>query len=97
MIKTTLHNVYRGIKIKVSPCRRDDKRFLIPRTTKILSSGHYDITLHNTDPQANIQLTLNAIDCVNHNLSGIDEIVDDISSYRNYLLLNENNQLFILI
>ncbi|XP_030764719.1 uncharacterized protein LOC115888968 isoform X2 [Sitophilus oryzae] len=56
--KSDLHDVYTMITNRVALNSRDDKRYLIPTTTKTLPWGHTDIEFYKTDPDTNLNIFL---------------------------------------
>ncbi|KAJ8913103.1 hypothetical protein NQ315_006605 [Exocentrus adspersus] len=52
---TTLHDIYTEIKNKVALSYKDDKRYIIPNTTKTLAWGHSDIQFYETSPTQNLE------------------------------------------
>ncbi|CAH2016819.1 unnamed protein product [Acanthoscelides obtectus] len=59
--KSKLHDVYPEVKNKVVLAHDDDKRFILPNTTKTLPWGHCDIEFYQTDPSFNIKYAIGAI------------------------------------
>jgi hypothetical protein len=83
-----LHDIYTEAKNKVALNHRDDKRFIVPNTTKTLPWGHDDIEFYQTDPKHNVELVLKAI----HEGNDIYdvELAAEISQSRNELSTSEN-------
>lgn len=92
--KSTIHNMYTEVKNKIALSHHDDKRFIIPNSTKTLPWGHSDIEFYNTDPEINVQLCLNSINNINAD-EGFEE--KEIDNFRNNLSQGENNNLDLLI
>ncbi|CAH2004930.1 unnamed protein product [Acanthoscelides obtectus] len=53
--------MYTEVKNKVALAHHDDKRFIIPNTTKTLAWGHSDIEFYQTDPSLNVKSAIGAI------------------------------------
>ncbi|CAH2009286.1 unnamed protein product [Acanthoscelides obtectus] len=62
--KSKLHDVYTEVKNKVALAHHDDKRFIIPNTTKTLPWGHSDIEFYQTDTSLNKKYATDAINDV---------------------------------
>ncbi|CAH1997138.1 unnamed protein product [Acanthoscelides obtectus] len=56
--KSKLHDMYTD---NVALAHHDDKRFIIPNTTKTLPCGHSDIEFYQTDPSLNVKYAIDAI------------------------------------
>lgn len=50
IFRSSLHNMYTELKNKVALSAKDDKRFVIPKTSKTLAWGHELIWLYDTTP-----------------------------------------------
>lgn len=90
-----LHDIYTEVKNKVALNHHDDKRFIIPNTTKTLPWGHPDIEFYQTDPQHNVEMVLHALNTLENGDS--DELVSDITENRSRLAHTENDRLDLLI
>lgn len=92
-------SVFREINTIKGPnhCHHDNKTFLIPNTTKKLRWSHSDITFDESDSQVNIQLALDVINSVNQSSSGVAELLDDKTPYRESLSKRESHQLDMLM
>jgi hypothetical protein len=55
------HDIYTELKNKIALNHGDDKRFIIPNTTKTLPWGHSDIEFYQTDPVRNVELVRQAL------------------------------------
>ncbi|XP_074026512.1 uncharacterized protein [Leptinotarsa decemlineata] len=53
--RSVLHDIYTELKNKVALSYHDDKRFIIPNTTRTLPWGHSDIEYYRNDPNDNIR------------------------------------------
>ena len=60
--RSVLHDVYTQIINKVALSHNDDKRFVIPSTTKTLPWGHADIDFYSSDPESNLENVLRVIE-----------------------------------
>lgn len=58
------HDIYTEMRNKVALSHHDDKRFVIPNTTKTLPWGHSDITFFQSDPQQNAEWFVAAVNSV---------------------------------
>ncbi|CAH2014172.1 unnamed protein product [Acanthoscelides obtectus] len=58
VFKSESHNIYTNYIRKVTLTSMDDKRFLIPNSTKTLAWGHQDITFHNMSDGERLDLLL---------------------------------------
>ena len=56
--RSELHDIYTKIINKVALSDNEDKRYVIPLTTKTLPWGHPDIEFYKTDPETNLQMAL---------------------------------------
>lgn len=90
-----LHEIYTEVKNKVALNHHDDKRFIIPNTTKTLPWGHPDIEFYQTDPTRNVEMILEALNTLES--PDNDNCVKDITEIRNSLTQQENNNLDLLL
>lgn len=58
VFKSDMHDMFTEIRNKIALSCKDDKRFLIPNTTKTLAWGHKDILLYRRTPEQNLELFL---------------------------------------
>ncbi|CAH1997891.1 unnamed protein product [Acanthoscelides obtectus] len=58
VFKSESHNIYTNYIRKVALISMDDKRFLIPNSTKTLAWGHQGITFHNMSDEERLDLLL---------------------------------------
>ncbi|CAH2019724.1 unnamed protein product [Acanthoscelides obtectus] len=58
VFKSESHNIYTNYIRKVTLTSMDDKRFLIPNSTKTLAWGHQDITFHKMSDGERLELLL---------------------------------------
>lgn len=56
--KSELHDIYTQIINKVALSHNDDKRYIIPCTTRTLPWGHTDIEFYKTDPDKNLKMLI---------------------------------------
>lgn len=59
--RSELHDVYTQVINKVALSHSDDKRYLIPHSTKTLPWGHADIEFFQSDPEQNVENLLRVI------------------------------------
>uniref|UniRef100_V5GNI6 DNA-directed DNA polymerase n=1 Tax=Anoplophora glabripennis TaxID=217634 RepID=V5GNI6_ANOGL len=59
--RSELHNIYTEIKNKVALSYFDDKRFIIPNTTRSLPWGHNDIQYYLTEAEKNFEWFVTAL------------------------------------
>lgn len=60
--RSELHDVYTEIINKIALSHSDDKRYVIPSSTKTLPWGHADIDFYNSDPEHNLQNLMRVIE-----------------------------------
>ena len=60
--RSVLHDVYTQVINKIALTHSDNKRYVIPSSTKTLPWGHADIDFYNTDPESNIEYALKVIE-----------------------------------
>ncbi|CAH2005020.1 unnamed protein product [Acanthoscelides obtectus] len=58
VFKSESHNIYTNYIRKVALTSMDDKRFLIPNSTKTLPWGHQGMTFHNMSDEERLELLL---------------------------------------
>ncbi|XP_074026183.1 uncharacterized protein [Leptinotarsa decemlineata] len=61
IFRSDLHEVYTLMCNKVALSHKDDKRFIIPNTTKTLPWGHNDIEFYQTSPNQNFRIFLEVL------------------------------------
>ena len=62
--RSHLHDIYTEMRNKVALSHHDDKRFVIPNTTKTLPWGHSDIRFFQSDPEQNLMWLISAVNSV---------------------------------
>lgn len=91
--RSDLHDIYTEMKNKVALSHQDDKRFIIPNTTKTLPWGHGDITFFQTEPERNLEWFMSAVNSVegcateiqnyvsaqNNNLDALIAAIDELN------------------
>ena len=60
--RSELHDVYTEVINKVALTHNDDKRYVIPSSSKTLPWGHADIDFFKTDPKENVENLLKVIE-----------------------------------
>ncbi|XP_074036831.1 uncharacterized protein [Leptinotarsa decemlineata] len=73
VFRSDLHDIYTLMCNKVALSHNDDKRFIIPNTTKTLPWGHSDIEFYQTSSQQNLRILLEVMKDSNNT---IDENLD---------------------
>ncbi|XP_074026081.1 uncharacterized protein [Leptinotarsa decemlineata] len=61
VFRSDLHDIYTLMCNKVALSHNDDKRFIIPNTTKTLPWGHNDIEFYQTSSEQNLRILLNVL------------------------------------
>lgn len=62
--RSHLHDIYTEMRNKVALSHHDDKRFVIPNTTKTLPWGHSDIRLFQSEPEQNVMRLISALNSI---------------------------------
>ncbi|XP_074037614.1 uncharacterized protein [Leptinotarsa decemlineata] len=76
--RSELHDVYTLMCNKVALSYKDDKRFIIPNTTKTLPWGHKDIEFYQTSPEVNFKFLIDALKTVPNHEADSDEKLDQL-------------------
>ncbi|KAJ8942146.1 hypothetical protein NQ318_021656 [Aromia moschata] len=80
---TYLHDMYTEMKNKVALSYNDDKRFIIPNTSKTLAWGHNDITFFQTSPEQNLRWLISAMNKLDENIIDSERNSEFCSSEQN--------------
>ncbi|KAJ8980026.1 hypothetical protein NQ317_019713 [Molorchus minor] len=87
--RSELHDMYTELKNKVALSYHDDKRFMIPNTTKTLPWGHDDILFYQSEPDQNLEWFISATKSImseataiknqlNKQMDGLDALITAI-------------------
>lgn len=74
--KSHLHDIYTEMQNKVALSHHDDKRFVIPNTTKTLPWGHSDIRFFQSEPKQNLEWLLSAVNSVEQGVAKNNDNLD---------------------
>lgn len=79
--RSELHDIYTEMKNKVALSYHDDKRFVIPNTTKTLPWGHRDIRFYENDSWGNIGSEFTTtLSCIGNNGVSVERHIEDCNN-----------------